>query len=653
MTSNWISEIVFPSDGFFPQLATSGVKYLMAFFAALGVSLVLTPLFRDLARRIGMVDQPSARRINKTPVPRGGGLSIFLAFQLVLCGTVFALHGPICQQFSYEWQLHFLLASSILVLIGLIDDKRGMRPWVKLLGQILVASILFFSNVHVGGIGIAFPPWLDYAVTVFWIVGAVNAFNLIDGMDGLATGLALIASVGLVGALLFTGNSAATLPYLILAGACLGFLRYNFHPASVFLGDTGSMFLGLCVATFPLMTGSRKELVASLGVPLLAMGVPIFDTMLAIWRRTVRAMLPQGIVASSGARFRVMQPDKDHLHHRILRETMNQRTAAMILYGVSAALVAVGLAGTLLRNRAPGLFMIAFVVAIIVVVRHLARVELWDTGRLLASEHPLQRRGLLVPAYVVLDVCTLCAIWVFVRWVLDLPLGRLAVISCLPLYVAPTFVFLVLTKVYWRVWSRAQVRDYALLGFAVFAGASVGAGLVWLLGEVEQDFGRFTLLFAAFSVFPIVGFRIWRDSVSGIMQVLERRMLLDKADTTRVFVYGGGVRFRSYMREMAVKSGHNDHAILGIIDDDIHLKGRIIAGYTVLGGIQDLRDLVLKWRVDGLVITCVLSPEKRSEVLRLCESMGVLVSLFECVERPLEARKNSEASAIKPTAQRG
>jgi len=634
MTVNWVTELIDYSGGFLTRGATDGLKYVGAFCGALAVSLVLTPLCREMARKFGMVDKPDARRINKVPIPRGGGFSVFVAFHLGLGVLVLALGSPICQQFTYFWQGRFLVASSVLVVIGLIDDKRGMKPMNKLVGQIVVATILYFSGVHVGGIIVAFPPWLDYMVTVFWIVGAVNAFNLIDGMDGLATGLALIASLGLAGALLFTGNSAATLPYLVLAGACLGFLRYNFHPASVFLGDTGSMFLGLCVATLPLMTGSRKELVASLGVPMLAMGIPIFDTLLAIWRRTVRALLPQSVVAV-GKRVRVMQPDKDHVHHRILRETMNQRTAAIILYCVSAALVMIGLAGTLLRNRAPGLFLIAFVVAIIVIVRHLERVELWDTGRLLSQERPMMRQGLLIPIYILVDVAALCAVWVFSRWTLSMPLNRSSILSFLPMFVVPVFVFLVLGKAYWRVWSRAQIRDFALLIVSIFAGVVMGAGLVWLFDEAEAELFRFALLFAALSVFPIVGIRLWRDSIQGVMQIMERRILLEKPETIRVFVYGGGLRFRSYTREMSIISGRNDRVILGIIDDDINLKGRIIAGYTVLGGVGNLKDLVSEWRADALVITCLLSPEKQTQVVRIAESLGILVSVWACEERQL------------------
>jgi len=636
MTVNWVTELVDYSESVLARIATDGLKYALAFFGALIVTLVLTPFFREIARKVGMVDKPDERRINKLPIPRGGGLSIFVAFHLVLGVLVLGLGSPLSQQFSCFWQGRFLLASGLLVLIGLIDDKRGMKPVVKLSGQIAVALILYFSGVHVGGIVVAFPAWLDCLVTVLWIVGAINAFNLIDGMDGLATGLALIASVGLVGALLFTGNTAATLPYLVLAGACLGFLRYNFHPASVFLGDTGSMFLGLCIATLPLMTGSRKELLASLGMPLLAMGIPIFDTMLAIWRRSVRALLlPPGVAGDGTTRMRVMQPDKEHVHHRLLSETMSQRTAAVILYSISAVLVAIGLGGTLLRGRAPGLFLIAFIVAIFVVVRHLERVELWDTGRLLSGKRGTVRQGLVIPVYIVLDVFALCAVWMAARWAAGMPLGRTAFLSNLPMFVVPVFVILVITKTYWRVWSRAQIRDFAVLGMAVLAGTVMGSGLAWLFNAHEPHLIRFSVMFGTLAVFPVAGIRSWRDVVRGVMQILERRILLEKPETLRFLAYGGGLRFRSYLRELTERPGMNDRVILGIIDDDIHLRGRIIAGHNVLGGVEDVARLVEERRINGVIITCLMEPAKQIWIAKKLEKMGVRVSVWACDEKIL------------------
>jgi hypothetical protein len=189
------------------------------------------------------------------------------------------------------------------------------------------------------------------------------------------------------------------------AGACMGFLRYNFRPASIFLGDTGSMFLGFALASIAIATGSKGTMLASLGVPLLAVGIPVFDTMLAVWRRSIRALAPAAVFG--GVRG-LMRPDAEHLHHRLKRRGLNQYQVAVLLYIINAALVLVGLVSMIFRDHALGIFLLAFVVGAYVVVRHLAEVELWDTGRVLI-------RGLARPErkvaafffYPIADVITL------------------------------------------------------------------------------------------------------------------------------------------------------------------------------------------------------------------------------------------------------
>jgi len=634
MTSSWTVNVFDSFVSILLRLTTGGLRYLFAFMCAFVISLLLTPPVREFARRSGMVDQPDARRINKVPIPRGGGLAVFFAFHLVLLVFFLLGGGDISNSFDGDWHWNFFAASSLLLAVGFIDDKYGMKPVIKLVGQIAVATILFSAGIKLGGIFAAFPVYLDYIVTLFWIVGAINAFNLIEGMDGLSAGLSLIASVGIAGALVFNGHTADTVPYLILAGACLGFLRYNFHPASVFLGDSGSMFLGLCVATLPLVTGSRRELVASLGVPLLAMGIPIFDTMLAIWRRTARAMLPQDFIGAH-AQTHVMQPDKDHVHHRILRKTLNQRTAAITLYLASAALVLVGLSGMLLRNHAPGFFMITFMVAAVVAVRHMVSVELWDTGRLLSKKRATLRQAIVLPAYITIDVISLIFAWITARFFSGLPLGRNAFLYNMPVVIAIVFVALVVSRTYRRVWSRAQARDYVLLTATLFISTVIAAGVMLMIESQDYGFIKFSLLMFMCAFFPLIGLRVLRESLASLVHLMERLVIRDAEDTEKILVYGGGMKFGLYLKNIIAKAGSNKILIVGLVDDDIHLKGRVISGYKVLGGADNVLDLAKEREATRVLITCEITEDKKSQMAKEFEESGIKLSVWRCSEEIL------------------
>ena len=226
------------------------MPYVTVFLAALALTLVLTPVVRELNRRFGMVDKPDPRRINKVPIPRGGGIALFLGLfgsfvvYIVITGSRWVGSGVGMHP------IRMMMLAGVMFLIGLVDDKWGLPPRLKLFGQLVVS----FAAWAWGGLGVStlwptLPAVVDCVITVFWIVGAVNAFNLIDGLDGLASGIALIAVLGMAGSLLFMGVPDQTLFHFAFAGALVGFLRYNYNPASVFLGDSGSMLIGFLVST--------------------------------------------------------------------------------------------------------------------------------------------------------------------------------------------------------------------------------------------------------------------------------------------------------------------------------------------------------------------------------------------------------------------
>ncbi len=299
-------------------------------------ALLITPVVRRFAVRVGALDMPVSRSVHKNPVPFMGGVAIFLAF---LVATSFALpRGEYRDTF-----LGILVGGLFLMLFGLVDDYRALSPKVKLLGQVASAVILLFFGVRVEYITNPFGGliWLgvwSIPFTILWVITVINVINLIDGLDGLAAGIASIASLTLLVSAILNGQSPeAIVLAAALFGSVLGFLPYNFNPARIFMGDAGSMFLGFTLAAISIEGSLKSPTAVALAVPVLALGLPIVDMLLAIIRRVRRGM-------SVGC------ADKEHLHHRLLQMGLSQREAVSIMYLVSgglgaSALVITGVGG--------------------------------------------------------------------------------------------------------------------------------------------------------------------------------------------------------------------------------------------------------------------------------------------------------------------
>ncbi len=613
------------------------LPYLTTFLLALGFTLLLTPLVREMNRRLGMVDKPDARRINKIPIPRGGGLALFAG----VVGAYLVMWGFSSFKFVAGAEyVKLILLSSGIVLLGLADDKFSLPPKVKLLGQVVIAALTWaWAGLGFRDLWPFVPAWLDGIITVFWIVGAVNAFNLIDGLDGLASGLALIATVGMAGALIFTGRPSATLFYFAFAGGLLGFLRYNYNPASVFLGDCGSMFIGFVLSSLPLLSHEPNSYLVSVGVPLLAMGVPIFDTALAILRRTTRRLLNRGTVGG-----RVMTADKDHLHHRILRSVgLNQRKAAWVLYLFAFFLVGVGFIGMALKSRSGGLWLLAVTIAAIVVFRDIARIELFDIGQLLNSvahdRRVTTRRRLAhaeVPLWVFFDIAAMVALYFIVANALSVGVTRGMVMKALPIRVLFVFVFLVFFRVYRVVWSRAMVSNFLALGGACVLGSLLSSVVIYYYPGLNDDrLVQFTFGFASLTALFLAVGRLFRSFVRDIFFAVDCARLRDGREVSRILVYGAGLRYRSFRRELVRRATSCNRLIVGIIDDDLTLRGRYIGGIQVLGPLLQAPQIIRETKADTVVIVCELEPDWVKIVRETLEPTGVRVTLFTLHETVL------------------
>ena len=274
--------------------------YVWAFVLALVITFALTPLVKRFAVAVGAIDKPDARKVHHGAIPRLGGLAIFLGYM----GSVLFNNS-----IPHDHKLFgFVLGTVILVLVGIWDDIRQIEPKTKLMGQIIAAAILVAYDIRVDFInlpwgGVVYLKYWAIPLTIFWIVGFTNIVNLIDGLDGLAAGISFIACIAVCAMTLQLGQIDLACIALALAGATVGFLRYNFNPAKIFMGDTGSMLLGYTLAAISVMGAVKTAATIALVVPAIVLGLPILDTLFAIVRRKI-----------SGRP--IFKPDKGHVHHR-------------------------------------------------------------------------------------------------------------------------------------------------------------------------------------------------------------------------------------------------------------------------------------------------------------------------------------------------
>jgi len=337
------------------------LQVLLAMGIALVISLIATPPVKLFARRVGAIDVPKDnRRIHKEPIPRLGGLAIFIGF--VLSVVLFA-------EIDRELQ-GILIGSVLIVFVGVVDDILPLRAWQKFLAQIVAASVVVWHGVTIDWIGnpnifSAYDylslGFLSIPLTILWIVGITNAVNLIDGLDGLAVGVSTISSLTMLAvALIATANGNVAIVFAALAGACLGFMPYNVNPAKIFMGDTGALLLGFLLSTMSIMGLFKFYALISFAVPFMALALPIADTAFAILRRIVKGQNP-------------MMPDRGHLHHRLLDLGFSQKQAVFIIYLISGTLGLLAVVITSTGEMRIVFTLLAFIViaiAVFVVFRH-------------------------------------------------------------------------------------------------------------------------------------------------------------------------------------------------------------------------------------------------------------------------------------------
>jgi UDP-GlcNAc:undecaprenyl-phosphate GlcNAc-1-phosphate transferase len=577
-------------------------RTLLAVAVAFVLALVLTPLVRAFARRTRMVAVPKTDRWHKKPTAMLGGVVIWLT--VILAYFIFiplTVYGPM-----------ILLASTFLFLVGLVDDVIHIKPYQKLIGQVLGSALVVYYGLSL--------PWtgsvlLNMALAIFWLIGITNAINLLDNMDGLASGIAIIAAGFLALSFVNTGQFNEALIMLMFAGALLGFLIYNSNPASIFMGDCGSMFVGFFLASSALINvsgGRSRSFLPVLAVPILVLFIPIFDTTFVTVLRKL-----SGRAASQGGR--------DHTSHRLVALGMSERHAVWMLYGFAALSGVLAILVQRARLDVSLAAIAGFTILLTLIGVYLAGVKVYDTNEAL-KEKPIyaflidlsyKRRIFEVLLDVVLIILSYWSAYA-INFPPSSPAWNLFIRTLPVLVFVKMSVFLVM-GVYRGLWRYTSMSDLIVFAKAV-AVSSVANLLLLLFAFRFEGFSRKVFIIdAVLMLICLAGsrmaFRLFRQILPAV----------GTANGRRVLIYGAGDGGELLLRELRNNRDLNLSPV-GFLDDDPAKSGKVIHGLKVFGGNGDLGKVCSQHEIHEVVISSMkMSDERIQEVLQICTDRQIVV----------------------------
>lgn len=587
--------------------------HLLSVAVGFVLAVALTPVVRAAARRLGMVAKPKTDRWHKEPTAMLGGVSIWMA--VTISYLAFVPQTPI------GWRI--IVASTFLFFVGLVDDLVHTKPYQKLIGQIMGAAFIIYYGLSL--------PWtrslpLNMALTIFWLIGITNALNLLDNMDGLAAGISVIASCFLGLSFLHTGQQTEALMVLTFAGALLGFLIYNSNPASIFMGDCGSLFVGFFLASTALVNvsgGRSRSLLPVLAVPILVLFIPIFDTTFVTVLRKI-----SGRAASQGGR--------DHTSHRLVALGMSERHAVWMLYGFAALS---GLLAVLVQRMKLDVSLAAiagFTILLTLLGVYLAGVKVYDqTEEEMAVRDKSPYAFLIDFSYkrrvfeVLLDVVLI----ILAYWsAYAIKFGALSGSTAWKLFLRtlPVLVFVkmgtfLVMGVYRGLWRYTSIDDLIVFVKAVVLG-SIASVLVVLFAFRFEGFSR--------TVFLLDGLLMFMLLAGSRMAFRLFRQLLPAAngrDGRRALIYGAGDGGELLLREL-LNNRDLKYAPVAFLDDDPAKSGKVIHGLKVLAANGDVTALCKQHEVDELLISSSkMSEERVKEIVRCCGDQEITVRRMRIV----------------------
>lgn len=581
------------------------MKYLYFFILAAASVALLTPAVGFLAVKTGQVVKPRKDRWHTRETPVLGGIAIVLPV-MVLFGIAAGRDSSL---------LYISGCSFLMFVLGLVDDIRGMTPQVKFIGQIIISALLISTGVVIKIIPY---PVISIPLTFLWFVGLTNAFNLIDNMDGLSAGIALISAFAVLVFSLQRGNVSLALCSAALAGGCLGFLFYNFNPARIFMGDCGSMFLGFSLAALSI-AGTWKHasgLFVTLLVPVMILGIPIFDTAFVTITRKLRGQP-------------VSQGGKDHMSHRLVALGFTERKTVMLLYGISAsfALAALffGQVNPLVFAAVSLIFLAAFFYFCVFLGRNEKKVLQNLDNRDFARKSEAFMAGARRFSAIFVDLALVVAAY-FLAYMIRFE-GRLSqgemqqFIITLPIVVVVKMTVFYFCGLYRTFFRHVGIRDFVNIVKAVSASCVIIVFVILMYSRFQFYSRTLFLIDAMLCLLLVSGAhfsqRVLREYLENLSAVGSKVLILGAGD-------GGEMLLREIRNNPSINL-----KVVGFLDDDPHKQERLIHGVKVIGKIDGLAEIVKKTGADEVVIAMPSAAASRiAAIISICRTNKISFRQF-------------------------
>jgi len=583
-------------------------KLIIPFFSSFILSLLFTYIVKKTALKYGGVAKPREDRWHETPTALFGGIAIYLSF--LITASIFI---PFTKEFT-----GILAGGSLLFIAGIVDDLRPIKPYTKLIVQIISALLITLFGITTE---ILSPTWTAIPVTVLWIVAITNAFNLLDNMDGLSAGIAFITGIILSIVSGIQGRWELATISTIIAGASLGFLKYNFHPASIFMGDCGSMFLGFIIGTLSIV-GTYKHasnLAVTIAVPVLVMAVPIFDTALV----TIMRQLTGRSVSQGG---------KDHTSHRLVVLGLSQRQAVLLLYSLSIITGTIAIIYPYFNPYVITIIGALVLIALFLLGVFLSEAKVYSLEEIeIAKEKVMGKNKKLVLntalfykrqiAEVLIDFILIMVAYIsayLLRFEGSIPSGDMHLMTkSLPLLIMVQLASFYYFGLYKKIWRYIGLSDVV----SVFKAVSLGTLLTVVILVLVTRFSGYSR--AVFIIYWLT-LTILMTGVRGFLRFLREHFAeIQKNAGKRVLIFGAGDAGNALLRE--IKNNPELHyKVVGFIDDDPKKVGRRIYNKPVIGSGTELIKIAKEKKIEEVLIAISkLNEEDFQRIKNLCESGGL------------------------------